>query len=130
MSKKLVNPASLYDGNTIGLSHGVIDEASQLLFVSGQIAGPDADHTVAGQLRDALENLRTVLQEAGSDVAGILSLRIYVRGEVEEHMDAVAPVLGAFLGTVRVAMTGIGVASLVSRQTLVEVEAVARTGKH
>ena len=130
MTKRLVNPVSLYDGSPLGLSHGTIDEESSLLFVSGQVAWDLAhavtENSVAGQLGLALENLRTVLAEAGCGVDDLLHMRIYVRGEIEDHMEAVAPVLSSFLGTARTAITGIGVSSLASRATLVEVEAVAR----
>lgn len=130
MTKRLVNPASLYDGSSIGLSHAIIDEESGLLFISGQVAWDleqlVTDNTVAGQFRLALENLRTVLAEASSSVDDLLHLRIYVRGELEEHMEALAPMLSAFLGTARTAITGVGVSSLASKRTLVEVEAVAK----
>lgn len=130
MAKHLVNPASLYDGSPLGLSHGVVDDESSLLFISGQVAWDlqhlVSDNTVAGQFGLALENLRTVLAEAGSSVDDLLHMRIYVRGEVEEHMEAMGPLLASFLGKSRTAITGIGVASLASRATLVEVEAVAR----
>jgi enamine deaminase RidA (YjgF/YER057c/UK114 family) len=64
---------------------------------------------------------------AGSSVDNLLHLRIYVRGELEEHMESLAPILARFLGGSRPAVTGIGVASLASKATLVEVEAVAKT---
>jgi enamine deaminase RidA (YjgF/YER057c/UK114 family) len=130
MTKRLVNPASLYDGSPLGLSHGIVDEESSLLFISGQVAWDlqhlVSDNTVAGQFGLALENLRTVLAEAGSGVDDLLHMRIYVRGEVEENMEAMGPLLASFLGKSRTAITGIGVASLASKATLVEVEAVAR----
>lgn len=130
MTKRLVNPASLYNGSALGLSHGTIDEESLLLFTSGQVAWDlqqlVSDDTVAGQFRLALENLKTVLAEANSSVDELLHMRIYLRGELEDHMEAVAPILSAFLGTARTAITGIGVSSLASKRTLVEVEAVAR----
>ncbi len=130
MTKRLVNPPGLYDGTPIGLSHGTVDEESALLFISGQVAW-DLEHsvsddTVAGQFKLALANLKLVLAEAGSDVDEILQMRIYIRGELEEHMEAIAPTLAEFLGTARTAITGIGVSSLASKRTLVEVEAVAR----
>lgn len=40
-------------------------------------------------------------------------------------MHVVAPILASFLGESRPALTGIGVASLASPETLVEVEAIA-----
>jgi enamine deaminase RidA (YjgF/YER057c/UK114 family) len=64
--------------------------------------------------------------EAGSSVDNLLQVRIYVRGELEEHMESLAPILARFLGSSRAAVTGIGVASLASKATLVEVEAVAK----
>ena len=130
MTKRLVNPVGLYDGSPIGLSHGTIDEGTGLLFISGQVAWDleqlVSDNTVAGQFRFALENLRTVLSEANSGINDLLHMRIYVRGELEEHMEALAPILTEFLGTARTAITGIGVSSLASKRTLVEVEVVAR----
>jgi 2-iminobutanoate/2-iminopropanoate deaminase len=41
-------------------------------------------------------------------------------------MESLVPILTKFLGSSRTAVTGIGVASLASKATLVEVEAVAR----
>ena len=129
MTKRLVNPASLYDGSPLGLSQGTIDEESSLLFVSGQLdwnlQHQVSHNSVAGQFGVALENLRTVLTAAGTGVDSLLHLRIYVRGELEDHMEALAPILSSFLGESRTAITGIGVSSLASRATLVEVEAVA-----
>ena len=129
MTKRLVNPASLYDGSPLGLSQGTIDEDSSLLFVSGQLdwnlQHQVSHNSVAGQFGVALENLRTVLTAAGTGVDNLLHVRIYVRGELEDHMEALAPILSSFLGESRTAITGIGVSSLASRATLVEVEAVA-----
>jgi enamine deaminase RidA (YjgF/YER057c/UK114 family) len=130
MRKKLVNPARLYDGSPFGMSQAVVDTDSSLVFVSGQV---DWDHqyqvsqnSVSGQFEAALENLRTVLTAAGSSIDSLLHVRIYVRGEFEEHMGSLAPILARFLGSSRPAVTGIGVASLASKATLVEVEAVAK----
>ncbi len=130
MTKKLVNPEQLYDGSPFGLSQAVIDTESSLVFVSGQV---DWNHqyevthdTVAGQAEAALENLRTALVAAGASVDRLLHVRVYVRGELEDHMASLAPILTSFLGGSRTAVTGIGVASLASKATLVEIEAVAR----
>jgi 2-iminobutanoate/2-iminopropanoate deaminase len=130
MAKKLVNPEQLYDGTPFGMSQAVIDTDSSLVFVSGQVDWNRqyqvSQNSVSGQFEAALENLRTVLAAAGSSVAGLLHLRIYVRGEFEEHMETLAPILASFLGSSRPAVTGIGVASLASKATLVEVEAIAK----
>ncbi len=124
-----INPATLYDGSAHGLSHAVVDSRSGLIFVSGQVAW-DLQHrvtsdTVEGQTKQALRNLRIILDEAGSSVQRLLQLRIYVRGELGDHLATLAPILGDWLGGVRPALTGIGVASLATPDTLVEIEAVA-----
>ena len=54
-----------------------------------------------------------------------MQVRIYIRGEIAEYMEEVAPILADYLGKSRPTMTGIGVASLASPETLVEVEAIA-----
>ena len=130
MSKQLINPTNLYDMAPFGASQAVVDGESSLVFVSGQVAW-DMGHQVASdsmaeQFKSALKNLEIVLQESGASVASLLQVRIYLRGEFEDHMTAIAPVLAEFLGASRPAVTGVGVASLASKTTLVEVEAVAR----
>lgn len=130
MAKKLINPNELYDGTAFGMSQAVADTSSGLVFVSGQV---DWNHdyqvsqdTVPGQLKNALQNLSITLDAAGATVETLLHVRLYIRGELEEHMDTVAPVLADFLGSSRPAVSGIGVASLASKATLVEVEAIAK----
>jgi len=130
MARLLINPEELYDGAPIGMSQGVVDTSSGLVFISGQVDW-DRNHqvsdvTVPGQLTSALQKLKIALEAADAGIETLLHLRIYVRGELEDHMEMLAPILSGFLRGTRPAVTGIGVASLASRETLVEVEAVAR----
>ena len=130
ISVKKINPKALYDGAPVGLSQAVVDLKTGLVFVSGQVDWDlefrVSSNSVAGQLASALEKLKIVLLEAGADVDTLLQLRVFIRGEFEEHMASIGPVLKNFLGNSRPAVTGVGVASLASKDTLVEVEAVAR----
>jgi 2-iminobutanoate/2-iminopropanoate deaminase len=129
MRKQLINPPQRYDGKPHGLSHAVVDTASATVYISGQVDWDMnhqvSSHTVEGQLRNVLTNLTIVLDAAGSSVENLLHLRIYVRGELGESMEASAPILAEFLAESRPALTGIGVASLASPETLVEIEATA-----
>jgi enamine deaminase RidA (YjgF/YER057c/UK114 family) len=129
MRKQLINPPQLYDGKPHGLSHAVVDTASGTVYISGQVDWDmnyqASSHTVEGQLRNALNNLTIVLEAVGSSIENLLHLRIYVRGEVGEHMEAIAPILAQFLSESHPALTGIGVASLASPEMLVEIEATA-----
>ena len=130
MDIKRINPPTLYDGAPVGLSQATVDPRSGLVFVSGQV---DWDHELQvkhvrceDQAEGAVQNLLTALAAAGSSAAEVLQLRVYVRGEVADHLEALAPILVRHFGAARPAVTGIGVASLASPQTLVEIEAVAR----
>ena len=130
MSTKLVNPAGLYDGAPVGMSQGKVDLESGFVFVSGQVDW-DGDSrvrhaTLEDQAEGAIEHLITVLNDAGSTLEDVLQLRVYVRGELEDSMSQLVPVLARRFGAVRPALTGIGVASLASRDTLIEIEALAK----
>lgn len=129
MSKQPINPKELFDSSVSGYSQAVIDTETGLLFISGQV---DWNHqyeivekSVEGQTRRALNNLKIVLENAGSSIGQLLHIRVYVRGELGEYMNIIAPIFSEFVGESRPALTGIGVASLASPETLVEIEAVA-----
>lgn len=133
MSIQYINPAELYDGAPHGLSHATVDVDTGLVFISGQV---DWDPTLKvrhtsmeEQAESAVKNLITVLEAAGSSTENVLQLRLYVRGEVSDHLEKVAPVVSRYFGASRPALTGIGVASLASRDTLIEIEAVAKVRK-
>lgn len=131
MSKQLFNPEELYDGAAFGLSQAVVESDTGLVFVSGQVDWTHqyetTESSVEGQTRKALTNLDIALKAAGSSINQLLQVRIYVRGELGDHLKVLAPILVDFLGESRPALTGIGVASLASASTLVEVEAIATT---
>lgn len=129
MGKQLVNLPQLYDGKPHGLSHAVVDTASGIVYISGQVDWDMnhqvSSHTVEGQLKNVLDNLTIVLDAAGSSVENLLNLRIYIRGELGEFLEEITPILAQFLTDSRPALTGIGVTSLASPETLVEIEATA-----
>ncbi|OZG69736.1 hypothetical protein BTA51_29365 [Hahella sp. CCB-MM4] len=130
MSIKNINPAELYDGAPSGMSHAKIDTGLGLVFVSGQVDwSPDYEIKNTGieaQTEGASRNLLKVLEAANSSAENILQLRVYVRGEVAEHIEKLVPIIVRHLGISRPALTGIGVASLATPDTLIEIEAVAK----
>ncbi|RCW95458.1 RidA family protein [Marinomonas foliarum] len=133
MSIKRINPLSLYDGAATGMSQATVDNDTGLVFISGQVDW-DTDfqthnHDMKTQTANAAKHLITVLEEANSSVENILQLRVYVRGEVADHMEDIVPIIASTLGTSRPALTGIGVASLASPEILIEIEAVAKVAR-
>jgi 2-iminobutanoate/2-iminopropanoate deaminase len=78
-----------------------------------------SSHTVEGQLRNVLNNLAIALDAVGSFVENLLNLRTYIRSELREFLEDIAPILTQFLASSRPA------ASLASPEILVEIEATA-----
>jgi 2-iminobutanoate/2-iminopropanoate deaminase len=111
------------------MSQGSVD-MSGLVFLSGQVAWDEqarvVGSTYAEQARRALVNLERALEAAGSDLFHLLHVRVYVRGELAEHLGEIVPILVERFGASRPALTGIGVASLATPDTLLEIEATAR----
>ena len=131
MNKKLINPQELFDGSAFGMSQAVCDLDSKLVFISGQVDWNQeyqtSENSVEGQMKKALNNLQIALDAANSSVDRLLQVRIYIRGEFGHYINTIAPIISSFLGESRPAMTGIGVASLASPETLVEIEAIAKS---
>ena len=130
MSIKKINPATLYDGAPFGMSQAAADADSGLILISGQVDWDSnyqvKNQSMPAQAEGAIKNLLTVLEAANSSVQNLLHLRVYIRGELAEHMETIVPILLSYLGTSRPALTGIGVASLATPDTLIEIEAVAK----
>jgi len=124
-----ISPPALYDDRQFGMSQGSVDP-SGLIFLSGQVAWDENARVVgathAEQARKALDNLDIALKAAGSDMNHLLHVRVYIRGELAEHLEELAPILSERWGASRPALTGVGVTSLATPDTLLEIEVVAR----
>ena len=130
METKHLNPEGVFDPKAFGMSQGMVDLGTGLVFVSGQVAwdveGKVVGNTHAEQTRRALQNLIAVLDAAGANASNVLSVRLYMRGELAENTRSCVPLLAEYFGQTRPALTVIGVASLSNPDTLVEIEVVAR----
>ena len=104
--------------------------ADQILYCAGQTSvdengSPVHEGRMQEQALQALDNLETVLQAAGFELADVVRLTIYT-ADVDAYREA-APAVGARLGQAgaRYASTLIGVTRLALPQLLVEIEATA-----
>ncbi|GAP94244.1 RidA family protein [Leptolyngbya sp. NIES-2104] len=93
MSKKQINPEELYDGAASGTSQATVETELGLVFVPGQV---DWNHqyetiedSIEGQVRKALDNPKIALTAAGLSVEQLLQVRVYVRGEIGEHIEPI-----------------------------------------
>ncbi|CAM5215705.1 Enamine deaminase RidA (YjgF/YER057c/UK114 family) OS=Castellaniella defragrans OX=75697 GN=HNR28_000736 PE=4 SV=1 [Castellaniella defragrans] len=113
-----------------GYANGV-SVRGRMIFVAGMI-GWDAHgefHTddMAGQVRQALQNIVDVLREGGALPEHIVRMTWYVR-DTEEYVAAYPGIGKAFrevIGSFNAAMTAVQVAALVEPRAKVEIEVTA-----
>lgn len=113
-----------------GYSNGIVARG-QLVFVAGMIGwNKDAQFETddfAGQVRQALENIVTVLREAGAGPEDIVRLTWFVTDRLEYH--ASLPKLGeayrAVMGKHYPVMSVLEVTALMEDRAKVEIEATA-----
>jgi reactive intermediate/imine deaminase len=127
MERTQVNPWRWQ--NQFGFSQGWrIDDSRSVIFVSGQGA-LSADGEVVGagdfqaQTRQALENLRTVLEAAGASMESIVKLTVYVTDAA--NVFDFTRIKGEFIQGPQPASTAVAVAALALPDMMIEVEAIA-----
>jgi enamine deaminase RidA (YjgF/YER057c/UK114 family) len=113
-----------------GYANGVVARGRQV-FVSGMIGwdGDERFHTddFAGQARQALANVRAVLEAGGAQPRHITRMTWYVTDK-REYLAALPEVGRAFreiIGHYDIAMTAVQVAALIEDRAKVEIEATA-----
>ncbi len=130
MTFQIINPESL--GAPKGWNNGMLaPEGSRILFVAGQAAS-DSSGAVAPvgfveQFAKALENIITVVKEAGGGPENIGRLMIYVT-DMEAYLATRKPLGEAYRGLMGrhyPAMALVEVKGLVDSNALVEIEATA-----
>ncbi len=131
MTRKTINPSSLYDSSKYGFSHAVESHGAKMIHCAGQVAWDRDGDLVGGdnivdQARQALLNLQKVLAEAGATAANIVRMRTYVVGHKPEYLESVGQAISEFYGDVEpAANTWIGVQCLALPEFLIEIEATA-----
>ena len=129
MENRIINPWTWQDRAGFVQAKEVVG-AERILYCAGQTSvDEDGQPLHEGEMQaqgiQALDNLETVLREAGFELADIARLNVYVT-DVETYREA-APALGARLARsgVRQAATLLGVAQLARQELLIEIEATA-----
>lgn len=130
MSLLPINPASL--GAPSGYSNGMLGPVGgRLLFVAGQIAWNEQQTLVSDdfldQLERALENVLTVVREAGGEAEDVASLTLYVTDK-NQYLDQLREVGVRYRGVMGrhfPAMALVEVTALLDPGALVEIQAQA-----
>lgn len=101
MDKEVINPGSLAPPR--GFNHGIKVDGGELLFLAGQ-DGSNADEEIVApgdlvvQFEQVLENLRTVVREAGGTMDDIVKLNIFVadRDDYVDNLDPLGEVMASY----------------------------------
>ena len=131
MSKQFINPKELYNSRQFGFSQAVVSDPGKLVFISGQLPCDKDLHVVGGadlisQAKQAFENLKTTIENAGGTLKDLVMLRIYMVDYREEDADSIGNILREYFGTDNPpSTTWIGVKSLVNNKFLIQIEAQA-----
>jgi len=129
MSLKIINPESL--GAPRGYSNGVMTDGGRLLFIAGQVAWNREQQIVSDDLVEqfdrALENVITVVTEAGGKADQIVRLIIYVtdKEKYKTRMKQIGERYRARMGKHFPAMVLVEVAGLLESRAQIEIEGVA-----
>jgi 2-iminobutanoate/2-iminopropanoate deaminase len=109
-----------------------IDTPTQLLFISG-LTARDADGNVVGagdikhQTRVILENMKTLLKEAGGTMADICKVTVFIRDM--DQFDEIHEIRRQYFSEPYPASSMVEVSRLVSKEHLIEIEAIAAIGQ-
>jgi enamine deaminase RidA (YjgF/YER057c/UK114 family) len=101
MDKKIITPPELAPPR--GFNHGIKVDGGELLFLAGQ-DGSNADEEIVApgdlvaQFGQVLENLQTVVREAGGTMDDIVKLNIFVadRDDYVDRLDPLGEVFASY----------------------------------
>jgi enamine deaminase RidA (YjgF/YER057c/UK114 family) len=130
LERRIINPWSWQDAYGF-VQANELTGPQRVLLCAGQTSS-DADGTplhpgdMAAQTGQALDNLETVLREAGFALLDVVRLNYYVT-DVDRFMTEAGPALGSRLAQAgcRPASTLLGVSRLAFPEFLIEIEATA-----
>lgn len=127
IKKRLINPASSHA--TRGYSQAV--QVGNTVYISGQV-GLDRDGKLVGkddpiaQARQAVENIKAILDEIGAGAQNIVKMRTYVTDR--ENWGAILKEIGRLTAKHSPAYTTVMVNGLILPGTMVEIEAIVYLG--
>ncbi|MCH9621998.1 MAG: putative aminoacrylate peracid reductase RutC [Chlamydiia bacterium] len=130
MTKKSLNPDSLFASQQYGFSQIVVAQGNRAAYFSGQVAWDEKQNIVGendlrAQVWQSLENLKRAVIEAGGTLKNIVAMRIYIVDKWMEESEFVSDGLKCFFPNEPPTATWIGVSSLARPEFLIEIEATA-----
>ncbi|MEM1386796.1 MAG: RidA family protein [Pseudomonadota bacterium] len=111
------------------LCHAVVTEGGRTVWMRGQCpqnlddAANIDSHDPAEQTHKVMQNIETLIGEAGGEMAHIVKLVVYITDV--RHREAIYRVMGQYIRNVHPVCTGLVVQALARPEWLVEIDATA-----
>ncbi len=131
MSKKTINPTTLFNSKLYGFSQITIANPGKMVFISGQTGWDEhmnivGKHDLATQTQKAIDNLKLAMEAVGGSLSDIVMLRIYKVNYQKADGPIISQVLIDNFGTVHPpASTWLSVDGLANEDFMIEIEAQA-----
>jgi len=128
MPAELIRSSRLFPG--VPYAYAAAAPGTGVIFTAGACPLDEQGHVVApgdiaGQMRQALGNLRVTLEESGASLSDVLKSTVFVSSPRREDLVTAWNVVAAVFGDHDAPSTLLGVATLGYEGQLVEIEAVA-----
>lgn len=127
--KEIINPPGL--AKPSGYSHAIRTRGGSLIFLAGQVGWNSEKQFVSAAMTDqfeqALQNLKTVAEQAGAQLTDIVKLTLYVTDR-RAYLDARKPIgviYRKYFGKYFPAMTLVEVKGLAEEAAKIEIEGIA-----
>ncbi len=127
MERTTIQPNDVFVPRGKTYSHGVIVEAARTLYVAGQTPRDVEGNIVckgdaAGQTRQVLANMKSVIAEAGGRMADVVKTTVYITDIA--NREAIGGARKEFFEGAPPANTLVVISSLADPDFLVEIEAI------
>lgn len=125
--RKVIQPKSIPDPRP-RYTQAIMTKPGRLLFIAGQTA-VDAKGNVVGkaniekQVRQVMENLKSVLKEAGASFKDVVKITVYTTDI--KYRETLSRVRREYFGSTPPTSTLVVVKGLANKDYLVEIEAIA-----
>ena len=126
----IINPPSLVP--PIGYSHAIASSGGKTIYLAGQVSFDAKGNIVhkddlVKQFGQALNNLQSVMTEAGGKMTDIVKLNIFVlyKSDYAANMKEIGKVYSSYFGKYFPAITLVEVRSLFEDDALLEIEGIA-----
>jgi 2-iminobutanoate/2-iminopropanoate deaminase len=125
---EVINPKTVSKPIKPTFSQAVKVTGKTFLFISGQVSVDKEGNTIGkgdvkAQTRQVIENIRTLIENAGGTIKNIIKVTVYLVDM--EHFDAVHEVRKEYFKESPPASTLVQVSRLVSVDWLIEIDAIA-----